>query len=611
VESRSVVNPDSTLVSARDSRSWVFWILGLLAILPLIAVLCSLVGKQWFPTGDLAIIDLRTRDIFGPDSPLTGLFSRRGWNHPGPAMFYLLAPFSWIDSSSASILRIGWVLIEGLILGGAAFLAWRAGKTIFFVAIITVALSFLALPAAVYRVPWNPWMPVPMLILLLVLAMRVNIGRSRDIIGLFAVGTIMIQIHASTAPLVIAVIGWAVFITLYDAVRSRAIPDRAVSTAVWCGGLSALLWFPPLLGVLSREPGNLRVLVRYFVNSPDGQIGLPAAGRIMAAQFTWVPPVLGGKYLRNPYTGFAEGASLRWLLIPVALLLGGWIIAKLTRRSDDQRLVAMAGTIFLVGIIAMSRADLPFSYTFEWRGVIAPFVVLVALVPVARLLLKLIGDNGESVFVALGLLLLVVAALVAVPRVTKVQPDETVAIRSLESFRATLLDGPAISGSKIFITSPHLDFRSASLLEGIADEIDRSGGDVKVAPGYSRAYGSNRVGTARGVDEVWSLRVGAASIGAALKEPGARLIWRAKGGDSRLDAQVLALYESLAEELRVQGKADLIPLLGYDFLDPRLKSIPGIDADAASVLILQNYHDLNDDPCRCAVISVLGGSGSK
>ena len=232
MESRSEVDQDSTISSARHSRSWIFWILGSLAIVPLLAVFWSLVGKTWLPTGDLAIIDLRTRDVFGPDSPLTGLFSRRGWNHPGPAMFYLLAPFSWINTSSASMLRIGWVLIEGVILGGAAFLAWRAGKTIFFVTIITEALSFLALPATVHRVPWNPWMPVPMLILLLVLAMRVNIGRSRDIIGLFVVGTLMVQIHASTAPLVIAVIGWAVFVTLYDAVRSRALPDRFVSTGI-------------------------------------------------------------------------------------------------------------------------------------------------------------------------------------------------------------------------------------------------------------------------------------------------------------------------------------------------------------------------------------------
>src|SRR5258706_2457511 len=49
-------------------------------------------AAPYVPVGDLALIESYTIDASG-GKLLVGAYSRFGWNHPGPAYFYLLAPF--------------------------------------------------------------------------------------------------------------------------------------------------------------------------------------------------------------------------------------------------------------------------------------------------------------------------------------------------------------------------------------------------------------------------------------------------------------------------------------------------------------------------------------
>ena len=60
---------------------------------PVVAVLVTRVGRPYFPLEDRASIDLWVRDVFTSHTPLVGAYSR-GFNHPGPAYFYALAPLS-------------------------------------------------------------------------------------------------------------------------------------------------------------------------------------------------------------------------------------------------------------------------------------------------------------------------------------------------------------------------------------------------------------------------------------------------------------------------------------------------------------------------------------
>ena len=51
-------------------------------------------GRHWFPVSDLAIFDMSVRDVWTAHPPLTGLWSRPGWSHPGPLAYWLVALFS-------------------------------------------------------------------------------------------------------------------------------------------------------------------------------------------------------------------------------------------------------------------------------------------------------------------------------------------------------------------------------------------------------------------------------------------------------------------------------------------------------------------------------------
>ena len=276
--------------SPTGSNRWLRWVLAGLILVPLAAAAVSVLGHRWVPTGDTAIIDLRSRDVFSLHPPLTGLFSRRGWNHPGPAMFWLLAPFALIARSAPVALRLGWILLDAVVLGAALMLAARVSRTLLLVTAITAGLSYLALPASVHRVPWNPWMPVPMLVLLLVLVVRVGNGRPRDLMGIVVLGSVMVQIHAGIAPVVVALTLLAILWAVLDARATTAGVRALRAPFLWSAALGALLWLPPVIGALTGEPGNLRVLVRYFLDAPDPPRRASASTVANAARFIAVAP---------------------------------------------------------------------------------------------------------------------------------------------------------------------------------------------------------------------------------------------------------------------------------------------------------------------------------
>src|SRR5207245_9506948 len=69
-------------------------IVGVAAGLPAVPVLVLLVRAAratWAPSSDWAAIEARTRDVWSSHASLVGPYSRYGWNHPGPLLFYVLA----------------------------------------------------------------------------------------------------------------------------------------------------------------------------------------------------------------------------------------------------------------------------------------------------------------------------------------------------------------------------------------------------------------------------------------------------------------------------------------------------------------------------------------
>ena len=58
------------------------------------------------PASDHALTELQVRDV-GHHPVLVGLYSRGDWSHPGPALFYLLAPFYRLVGGASIGMNLG------------------------------------------------------------------------------------------------------------------------------------------------------------------------------------------------------------------------------------------------------------------------------------------------------------------------------------------------------------------------------------------------------------------------------------------------------------------------------------------------------------------------
>ena len=93
---------------------------GLLALLalPLIVALAVLAQKRWYPILDLAMTEIRVRDVASSHPPLIGLVGRIGplgrqGSHPGPMSFWALRwpslaprPNSCLKANSCSLREV-------------------------------------------------------------------------------------------------------------------------------------------------------------------------------------------------------------------------------------------------------------------------------------------------------------------------------------------------------------------------------------------------------------------------------------------------------------------------------------------------------------------------
>ena len=83
-------------------KRWAFPGAVALAVLPLVVSAIALVaGSTYRPIADDAWIELQIRDI-GHHAVLLGPYSRFGWFHPGPLLYYVLwLPYRLTGSSTS------------------------------------------------------------------------------------------------------------------------------------------------------------------------------------------------------------------------------------------------------------------------------------------------------------------------------------------------------------------------------------------------------------------------------------------------------------------------------------------------------------------------------
>src|SRR4051794_17754747 len=216
---------------------------------PVVAVMV-MAGRTWHPVDDFALVDLHVRDVFTTHMSLTGLFSRPGWNHPGPALFWLIGLVSGPLGQPAWATGVGGALIGAAAMGWLAWATWRQGLRTMLTAAAVVGMTYLGIGAWVIRQPWNLHIPLVALPLAIFLALLVATGSTRHLIGLAVVASVVVQTHIGFLLPVLTVSVAALVCVALDARRVGHLPERWRSTLAWSTAALVILWLPPIVDVI-------------------------------------------------------------------------------------------------------------------------------------------------------------------------------------------------------------------------------------------------------------------------------------------------------------------------------------------------------------------------
>ena len=582
---------------------WLRLIVAVLMVAPAVVAIVVIVGHPWHPVDDLAIIDLRVRDVWSVHAPLTGLFSRPGWNHPGPAMFWLIAILSRVSGGGAWATRVGGPVLAAIAFGWLAIATARAGRGPLLAAAAVTGLTFLAFEPWVIRDPWNLHIPLPYFIVFLFLAVLAAAGESRHLIGMSVAGTLILQTHVAYGLLLAVGFAYAIGWIIADARRSGRLPSRWKSTLAWCAGIWLVSWIPPLVDVVIHWPGNLGKVASYFAHGSYAHLGIPKAIQIFADEFRPFPPWLGATERLTPIFPHAVPAPVGWLLVPVVLVILGAYSAHRLGSRLMERAVAFSAALIVTAVVAISRADEPRAYTFQWRTIVAAFVVVTCLWPCVCWLAGNRQHAQLPLTVAACTLLLIGALDLAVAI-----PNSDPAPLSYRERAATAIEprilAAHVRGRHIFVRAVGGTLRS--LFGGVVDELDRRGARVLVNDQLGRIYGDQRrVGDKR-VDATWYVTEQGSMVPALMKQPGARLLAATSPLTRSEDLELARLQARLRQQLVAVGQTRSVAILDQPWLAKLLRNVAGIDHRIAErISALDAKISLHND-CRCAIVVVPG-----
>jgi len=185
---------------ARPWKRWAMPAAVALALVPLVAsavALIARVGDDYLPSADQAWIELQVRDI-GRRSVLLGPYSRFGWFHPGPILYYLLwLPYRITGSSSLSLCFAALSVNAAALVGIALVAKRRGGLPLVLLTLFLTGLLMSSLGAQFFRDVWNPSITILPFVLLVLLAWSISCGEAWALPVGAGVGTFLVQTHVS------------------------------------------------------------------------------------------------------------------------------------------------------------------------------------------------------------------------------------------------------------------------------------------------------------------------------------------------------------------------------------------------------------------------------
>jgi len=345
---------------------------------------------------------------------LLGAYSRFGWNHPGPAFFYLAAPLYEALRERGPALNLFTFVVQLIC---AAAVVWSADRLAgrLLATIVAVLLSVYVLVALPFLLgnEWNPIFPILPLVLLCFVAARIARGVA-TLLPVFAlIGSVIVQTHVGYA-LAVVVLG------VYAWMRSGADGrNRLTARSVILPTLAVLLvcWALPLVDVGVSRPSNFRQLIEFFVPTPRHLAQQPWSATIaaFARQAAALPAALAQTVLHRGWPAPDDSAALA---ISVAELIAVATIRWRLRRDRWDHIGVLADlTLVLAGAAILSirsiRGEL-LVYLITWCSVCGLLAIVVISGVAAEWLGERIG-RSRAVPVAMTAGAMVVALALAAP----------------------------------------------------------------------------------------------------------------------------------------------------------------------------------------------------
>ncbi|MEW6471833.1 MAG: hypothetical protein AB1679_06160 [Actinomycetota bacterium] len=309
--------------------------------------------------GDVALIEMATRQA-ARGAQMLGPYSRFGWSHPGPAWFLFLAvPYRLVGFQSWSIV-VAAALFHVLVGAALLWLCWRqGGRRLVVLTAFFLVVYIRSVDVNLFIYPWNPWaLILPMLLLIVVSATDV-LRPSTKLLWSAVLGSILVQTHLGTAPIVA---GIGISVVGIECLRRRRNPGQRL-IAGWNRlrqprivlPVAALfvLWVPPLVQQLTHSPGNLGLILR-FVRLPDPGHSLSEAMKAVGSQLRRFP-FERGRLVNDPVPSHATDGLVLLFYLAVSILL-----IALGRRRGEQfvaRLGMSTGLGLVISVISVMRVS--------------------------------------------------------------------------------------------------------------------------------------------------------------------------------------------------------------------------------------------------------------
>ena len=349
-------------------------ILTAIVIWPILNAARAALDLDWRPSGDWALLTMRVEDV-GRDTPIVGPYSRFGWNHPGPLMYWLLAvPYHLFGERPEAILAAA-ATLNALTVAALSAVAWRRGRLPLVALTMTATVILIhALGPAMIRDPWNPFLTLLPLALTVFLFWSVVEGDFWMWPPLAFLASFELQSHIGYLPM-LAMLGVSVVVITWRRKSFNTLLPASTKQRFWVLGISIAVvigcWLPVLLDQVVGT-GNLGAITHYFFSNGDSPAGFGTAFHVAADQLRLPSAPWLGRSELTGLDGALLGSELTALIVPVLPMAGSLWLAVRMRVLAALRLQLVVIATALGGLIATARVTGPlFDWVIRWWWVIA------------------------------------------------------------------------------------------------------------------------------------------------------------------------------------------------------------------------------------------------